>query len=74
MAMRWYEGPGYYSGIDSVEDLSPTPIEPRNELKEMLEAQAQYFKRDGQYNEFAIDAKGMHKIVGLCSECQIRVT
>ena len=62
MAMRWYEGPGYYSGIDSVEDLSPTPIEPRNELKEMLEAQAQYFKRDGQYNEFAIDAKGMHKI------------
>ena len=48
---RWYEGPGYYSLLDE-EDTSSL-IEPKNELKEMMDAQATYF---GINRDYSIDA------------------
>ena len=60
---KWYEGPGYYSLLDQ-EDTSSL-IQPRNELKEMMEAQARHFGVNRKYtddvpkfvigNEFAMD-------------------
>jgi len=66
----WFEGPGYYGQFD---DDSVTP--PRNELKQMMEANLKYFgaNRDYSemlleyqitysYNEWAIDAEGMKRL------------
>ena len=66
--VKWYEGPGYYIVLD--QDDSSSLVEPRNELKEMMEAQATYFGVNRDYsadvatpgigwNEFAIDGDTM---------------
>lgn len=67
---RWFEGPGYYGQFA---DDSVTP--PRNELKQMMEANLKYFGANRNYsemvyeyqsgysyNEWAIDAEGMKRL------------
>jgi len=69
--VKWYEGPGYYSILD--QEDSSSLIQPRNELKEMMEAQATHFGVNREYsadalllslswNEFAIDGDTMHNL------------
>ena len=45
---RWYEGPGYYGTI-AADDASVT--KPRNELRQMMEAQLKHFGPNGDYSD-----------------------
>ena len=49
--MRFYEGLGYY---DIVPENGEVKIEPRNELKEMLEVQTAYFGLNHNYSDFPL--------------------
>lgn len=66
--LKWYEGLGYYNTLDQEDTWSL--IQPRNELKEMTQAQAAHFGINREYsdetdygevyyNEWAIDTAGM---------------
>ena len=66
--LKWYEGLGYYNTLD--QNDTGSLIKPRNELKEMTEAQAAHFGINREYsdetdfdevyyNEWAIDTYSM---------------
>ena len=46
---RWFEAPGYYGTLAPEDDTSVT--KPRNELKQMLEAQLEYFGANHDYSQ-----------------------
>ena len=43
-------------------DTEGITVEAKKELKEMLKVQSQYFGSGRNYNEFAINAKGMNNV------------